>query len=75
MRIKPYCWLFHFPLPISTSEKILVYSNNDTLSFKDVKANLLFKEKFDLEVRSDNKAEGQSQRDVNPVNFVNIAGN
>jgi len=38
--------------------KILLYSNNDTLSFKDVKSTLLSKEKFDPEVRSDDKAKG-----------------
>ena len=30
--------------------EILLYSNNDTLSFKEVKANLLSKGKFELEV-------------------------
>jgi len=35
-----------------------LYSNNDTLPFEDVESNLLSKEKFDLEVRSDDKAEG-----------------
>jgi len=39
-------------------KEILLYSNSETLSFKDVKANLLSKEKFDLEVRFDDKDEG-----------------
>ena len=43
-------------------KEILLYSNNDTLSFEDVDANLLSKEKFDLEVHSDDKAEGLSIR-------------
>ena len=36
----------------------MIYSNNETLSFDDVKANLLSKENFDLKVRSDDEAEG-----------------
>jgi len=36
------------------------YSNNAVISFKDVKANLLSKEKFDLAVRSNDKVEGLS---------------
>ena len=51
---------------LPTSDKhfkeIMLYSNNDTLSFDDVKANLLSEEKFDLEVRSDDKAKGFSVR-------------
>ena len=43
-------------------EEILLYSNNDTLSFEDVKCNLLSKEKFNLEVRSNDKAEGLFKR-------------
>ena len=35
-----------------------MYSNNDTLPFEDVESNLLSKEKFDLEVHSNDKAEG-----------------
>ena len=42
-------------------KEILLYSNN-TLSFEDVKSNLLSKEKFDLEVCSDDKAKGLSVR-------------
>ena len=38
-------------------KEILLYSNNDTLSFEDVKANLLSMENFDLEVRGE-KFEG-----------------
>ena len=47
-----------FPSSYKHFKEILLYSNNDTLSFEDVKSNLLSKEKFDLEVRSDDKAEG-----------------
>jgi len=43
-------------------KEIMLYSNNDTLSFDDIKANLLSEEKFDLEVRSDDKAKGFSVR-------------
>ena len=39
-----------------------MYGNNDTLSFEDVKSNLLSKEKFDLEVHSEDKGEGLSVR-------------
>jgi len=44
-------------------KEIVLYNNNDTLSFENVKANLLSKEKFDLKVRSDDKAEGSSIRE------------
>ena len=40
-------------------KEILLYSNNETLSFEDVKASLLSKEKFDLEVHGE-KGEGLS---------------
>jgi len=43
-------------------KEILLYSDNDTLSFEDVKANLLSQEKFDLEVHLNDKAEGLSMR-------------
>jgi len=39
-------------------KEIILYSNNDTLSFKDVKANLLPKEWVDLEVSFNGKARG-----------------
>ena len=39
---------------------IMLYNSNETLPFDDVKANLLSKEKFDLEVLFDDKAEGLS---------------
>ena len=42
-------------------KEILSYNNNNTLSFEDVKANLLFKEKFDLEAHTE-KGEGLSVR-------------
>jgi len=38
-------------------EEILTYSNNETLSFKDVKASLLSKEQFDLELCPNDKVE------------------
>ncbi|KAF1881910.1 hypothetical protein Lal_00038553 [Lupinus albus] len=40
----------------------MLYINNDTLSFEDVKSNLLSKEKFDLEVNSVDKGESLSVR-------------
>jgi len=43
-------------------KEIMLYGNNDTLSFEDVKSNLLSKEKFDLEVHSVDKGEGLSVR-------------
>ncbi|KAF1884185.1 hypothetical protein Lal_00035251 [Lupinus albus] len=43
-------------------KEIMLYGNNDTLSFEDVKSNLLSKEKFDLEVNSVDKGEGLSVR-------------
>ena len=57
MRIRLYCWL-SLCSPPKHFKEILLYSNNDTLSFEDVKSNLLSKEKFILAVRSDDKAEG-----------------
>ena len=38
-------------------KEILLYNNNGTLSFEDVKANLLSKEKFDLKIHA-RKGEG-----------------
>jgi len=43
-------------------KEILLYSNNDTLSFEDVKASLLSKEKFDLNVHSNDSGEGLNVR-------------
>ena len=43
-------------------KEIMLYSNNDTLSFEDVKSNLLSKEKFDLDIHSEDKGEGLSVR-------------
>ena len=47
------------PLPASDKhfKEILLYGNNGTLSFEDVKANLLSKEIFSLQVRAE-KGEG-----------------
>jgi len=42
-------------------KEILLYSNHDTLSFEDVKANLLSKENFDFEICAE-KGEGFSMR-------------
>ena len=42
--------------------EIMLYNNNDTLSFDDVNANLLSQENFDLEVRSNDKAKSVSVR-------------
>lgn len=36
----------------------MLQGNNETISYEDVKSNLLSKEKLDIEVHSDNKAEG-----------------
>ena len=36
-------------------KEIVLYSNNNTLPFEDVKANLLSKEKFDFDVCLDDK--------------------
>ena len=47
------------PTSYKHSKEILLYSNNDTLSFEDVKANLLSKEKFNLELPAE-KGEGLS---------------
>jgi hypothetical protein len=43
-------------------KEIMLYGNNDTLAFEDVKSNLLSKEKFDLDVHSADKGEGLSVR-------------
>ena len=42
------------PASYKNLKEIFLYSNNDTLYFEDVKANLLSTEKFDLEVRGEN---------------------
>ena len=39
-------------------KKILLYSNNEALSFEGIKASLLSKEKFDLELCPNHKGEG-----------------
>jgi len=38
-------------------KEIMLYSNYDTISFEDVKSNLLFKEKFDLDIHADSAEE------------------
>jgi len=43
-------------------KEILLYSNNDILLFEDVKTSLLSKEKFNLEVCSNDKGEGLNVR-------------
>ena len=43
-------------------KKILLYSNDKTLSFKDVEASLFSKEKFNLELHSNDKGEGLNVR-------------
>ena len=43
-------------------KEIMLYGNNDTLSFKGVKYNLLSKEKIDFEVHSMDKCEDLSVR-------------
>ena len=39
----------------------MLYSNSNTISFEDVKSNLLSKEKFDLDIHADS-AEGLAVR-------------
>jgi len=34
-------------------KEIMLYSNSNTISFEDVKSNLLFKERFDLDIHID----------------------
>ena len=43
-------------------KKILLYGDNEALSFEDIKASLLSKEKFDLEFCSINKGDGLNVR-------------
>ena len=43
-------------------KEIVLYSNNETLSFEFIKSNLLSKEKFDLEVHFDDKVKGLFMR-------------
>ena len=40
----------------------MLYGSSDSISFEDVKSHLLSKEKFDLEVNNDDKAEGLNIR-------------
>ena len=42
-------------------KEILLYSNNDTLSFEEIRTNLLSKQKFNLEVHAE-KGKGLSVR-------------
>ena len=42
-------------------KEIMLYSNSNTISFEDVKSNLLSKEKFDLDIHADS-AEGLAVR-------------
>jgi len=56
-------------------KEISLYSNHDTIPFEDVKASLLYKEKFDLEVRAENgkdllvKGESFDNRNTNKSKF------
>jgi len=50
------------PIPYKHFNEILSYSNNEILPFEDVKSNLWPKEKFDLEMCSDDKAQGLSMK-------------
>ncbi|KAL6493219.1 hypothetical protein OROGR_032978 [Orobanche gracilis] len=49
--------LVSLPSTYKHFKEIMLYGNNDTLSFEDVKSNLLSKEKFDLELHSVSKDE------------------
>jgi hypothetical protein len=46
------------PLLLSIFKKIMLYGNHTSLSFENVKSNLLSKEKFDVDSRSEPKGEG-----------------
>jgi transposase InsO family protein len=46
------------PATFNHFKEIMLYGNQDTLSFENVKSNLLSKEKFDVDSRSEVKAEG-----------------
>ncbi|KAF1881861.1 hypothetical protein Lal_00038502 [Lupinus albus] len=52
----------YLPSTYKHFKEIMLCGNNDTLSFEDVKSNLLSKEKFDLEVNYVDKGEGLSVR-------------
>jgi len=47
-------------------KEILLYSNNDAISLEDVKANLLSREKYDLEMHFNGNDEGLSVTDRPP---------
>ena len=51
MRIRVYCWLCLYPSHINILRRSC-YSNFDTISFEDVKSNLLSKEKFDHDIHA-----------------------
>jgi len=62
MRIKRYYWLSHcLHISYKHYKEILLYSNKSAFSFEDAEANLLSKEKFNLEVCA-RKGEGLSVR-------------
>ena len=46
------------PATFKHFKEIMLYGNHDTLSFENVKSNLLSKEKFDVDSRSEVNAEG-----------------
>ena len=54
--------VFFLPSFYKHFREILLYSNNETLFFGDVKTSLLSKEKFDLELFSNDKGEGLNVR-------------
>ena len=62
MRIKLFLLVVSLPSLYKHFKEILLYSNNDTLSFEDIKASLLSKPEFDLEARSNDKANGINVR-------------
>lgn len=53
----------------------MLYDDNDTLSFEDVRSNLLSKKSFDLEVQSEDKGEGLNIRGRTQEKGVPLAEN
>jgi hypothetical protein len=57
-------------------KEIMLYGNHTSLSFENVKSNLLSKEKFDVDSRSEPEGEGLIVRDleiINPTFIIVIA--
>jgi hypothetical protein len=54
-------------------KEIMLYGNHTSLSFENVKSNLLSKEKFDVDSCSEPKGEGLIVRDLEIINSTFIA--